>query len=62
LINVVKPPKPRLKYEILSPIDSRQNYQKFIDAKQKGIAGLVERGTWKVVLKSEIPATSDYTK
>jgi hypothetical protein len=31
--------------EILSPTDPSQNDQKFIDAKQKEIAGLVERGT-----------------
>jgi Reverse transcriptase (RNA-dependent DNA polymerase) len=41
--------------EILSPTDPRQDNQKFIEAKEKEIAGLVERGTWKAVLKSEIP-------
>jgi hypothetical protein len=43
----------------LSPTDPRQNDQKFIDAKQKEIVGLVKRRTWNVALKSEIPANAN---
>lgn len=41
--------------ETLHPRDPRAYSQQFITAKKKEIQGLIDRGTWKVVLKEEVP-------
>lgn len=42
--------------ETLHPRDPRGNMPMFTEANRKEIKGLLEKGTWKVVLKREVPA------
>jgi Reverse transcriptase (RNA-dependent DNA polymerase) len=41
--------------EVLSPNDQRSNDPKMNQAKKREIKGLLERGTFRIILKSEIP-------
>jgi hypothetical protein len=50
---VKSPPRQVLLSEVIGPSDSRTAL--FDAAKQKEIQGLIECGTWKVVLKYEMP-------
>ena len=41
--------------ETLHPADSRRDSPEFIKAKQKEMKGLIDRGTWKAVLRKDLP-------
>ena len=41
--------------ELLSPEDNRSNNSEFIEAKHKEIQGLIEKGMFKVCLKTDVP-------
>ena len=45
--------------EVLHPKDSRNLSEDALQAKRKEIESLIERGTWKVVLREEIPEGSN---
>ena len=54
------PPCDILLTEVVSPKDPRAS--QFADAKRKEIQGLIDRGTWKVVLKDELPDDANILK
>lgn len=45
--------------KVLHPQDPRCNLSEFVDAKYKEIKGLLDKGTWKVELKEDIPEGSN---
>ena len=41
--------------EVVSPADPRADSRKFVEAKSKELSNLLQRGTFKIVLKEEVP-------
>ena len=44
---------------MIQPNDPRSKYERFRAAKKKELEGLIEKGTWKIVCKSEVPENAN---